>query len=101
MSLPEAQGLFARAIAMSPCLSHCYTLAESEQRAARFLRCAAVGKQHADKVLTLSDKRLANTGRHFVAQTALSGDVRCAFGPWVDGELIREMPAVGAARCTR
>lgn len=101
MSLPEAQGLFARAIAMSPCLSHCYTPAESEQRTARFLRCAAVGKQHADKVLTLSDKRLANTGRHFVAQTALSGDVRCAFGPWVDGELIREMPAVGAARCTR
>ena len=101
MALKEAQPLFAKAIAFSPCIEHFLSPEHSQQRAKRFMQKAGISPRYIDKLLTMSPERLEKIVKSFYMSTVISGDTRCPFAPWIDGDLFTDYPHLTVRECTK
>ena len=101
MALEDAQPLFAKAIAFSPCIDHFLSPEHSIKRTKKYLGYLAVDKRHLDKILSMSPNRLEKAAKHFYQATVLSGDTRCPFSPWVDNDLFTGYPYLAVRDCTK
>lgn len=101
MSIPSANKLYKRVILMSPPMKSFLTVDEAHARAQMYLRMADIKEKKLDQVQHLSNERIASVNRNFMMRMVLNGDMRCAFSPVVDGDLLKKMPMEGAlqSRC--
>lgn len=101
MAFKETQPLFRKAIAFSPCIDHFLSEKDSQKRARRFLSVLGIDPHHTDKILTMPVKRIEKAVKRFYQATILSGETRCSFSPWIDGELFTDYPYLTARECTK
>lgn len=97
MIMPEAKGLFDKAIAQSPCVDHFFTEEESVTFTERYLRDAGV-KTPAE-LFDLTEKRVVDANANYQSAFLLRGDVRCAFSPVIDGKGLPAAPINTVRQC--
>ena len=96
MAMPEAEGLFHKAIVQSACIEHFFTEEESRAHTKAYLRLAGV--KAARELLSLPPQKVMDTNRKYAAWLLRKGDIRCAFSPVIDGVTLREAPKETAKR---
>lgn len=101
MALKEAQPLFHKAIAFSPCIDHFLSVKDSHKRTKKYLSYLAVGEHHTNKLLSMTPNQLEKAAGHFYHAMVVTGDVRCPFSPWLDGDLYTDYPFLTARECTK
>jgi len=61
----------------------------------------AVALANIGDILSLSDDEIRKINHQFMIRIVMRGDVRCAFSPVIDGELLTQMPMQGALQCKK
>ena len=99
MSMPEADGLFDKAIVQSAPGDFFYNKKESLLYTKAYLRLLGVGASHPEKVLEVPEKRVERANHLFAAWVmAHMGDIRCAFSPTIDGVTLTDYPKKACLR---
>ena len=97
MTMPEAKGLFNKAIAQSPCVDHFFTVEESVEFTKRYLRDAGI-KTPAE-LFDLPEKTVVDANAKYQSSFLIKGDVRCAFSPIIDGKGLPAAPMDTVRQC--
>ena len=90
LTMPEAKGLFHKAILQSPVSDHFFTEEESIKYARRYMKYAKV-KEPAE-LLQIDTETYEKANRKYDMSFYIHGDIRSAFSPVIDGTVIRGYP---------
>lgn len=90
LSMEKTKGLYKKAVVMSPCVDHYFTIEESEKIAHKFLKRAKIKKPN--DIFNADLNALRKAIDKSVNLFLLSGDVRCYFSPIIDGKIIKDYP---------
>ncbi len=101
MALEQAQPLFAKAIAFSPCIDHFLSPEHSRKRTKKYLGYLGLSTNHVDKVLSLSVDRIEKAAGKFYRGMVVSGETRCPFAPYIDGDLFTDYPYLTVRESTK
>ncbi len=101
MALKEAQPLFAKAIAFSPCIDHFLSPEHSRKRTQKFLSYLGLNTRHVDKLLSLPINRIEKAVSKYYKGVIVMGETRCPFAPYIDGDLFTDYPYLTARECTK
>lgn len=101
MAIPSANNLYQRVIMMSPPITSFLTPDEAIERTNKYLKLASINPENIHLIRTLSDDEIRKINHQFLIRVVMGGDVRCAFSPVVDGELLTELPMQGALQCKK
>lgn len=101
MALKEAQPLFAKAIAFSPCIDHFLNPEHSRKRTKKFLGYLGLNTHHVDKLLSLPVDRIEKAAGKFYRGMVVSGETRCPFAPYIDGDLFTDYPYLTVRESTK
>lgn len=101
MALKEAQPLFAKAIAFSPCIDHFLSPEHSRKRTKKYLSYLGIDKHHVDKLLSMPVERIEKAAKSFYYGVVISGETRCPFAPYIDGDLFTDYPYLTVRESTK
>lgn len=101
MALKQAQPLFAKAIAFSPCIDHFLSPEHSRKRTKKFLGYLGLNTHHVDKLLSLPIDRIEKAVGKYYRGVIVMGETRCPFAPYIDGDLFTDYPYLTARECTK
>lgn len=93
--MPDRQHLFSKMILQSPCVEHFHTVKEAEVITNQFLKFLKVPYVNA----TQDD--IGRAYKKLSIWLYMKGDIRCAFSPVIDGELITDYPEKTCLSCTK
>jgi len=99
MAIPSANNLYNRVILMSPPPTSYLTPDEAIERTNKYLKLASIDPAYIQDIYTLSDDQIRKINHQFMIRVVMAGDVRCAFSPVVDDELLTHLPMQGALQC--
>lgn len=101
MALEQAQPLFAKAIAFSPCIDHFLSVEHSRKRTKKYLSYLGLNTHHVDKLLSLPIDKIEKAASKYYRGVILMGETRCPFAPYIDGDLFTDYPYLTARECTK
>jgi len=99
MAVSSANSLYDRVILMSPPPTSFLSPDEAIERTNKYLRLANIDPHYIGDVFALTDEEIRKLNHQFMIRVVMSGDVRCAFSPVVDDELLTKFPMQGALQC--
>ena len=98
LTMPAAKGLFHQAILQSPVADHFFSEAESQKNARTYLKYAGV--KQPEELFQLSQEAYEKANRRYALSFLVHGDIRCAFSPVIDGQIITGYPCSLLEGCT-
>ncbi len=91
MSMEETNGLYNKAIMMSPCVNHYFSVEESEKLTHKLLKLAKI--KDPNELYTIDLDKLSKPIEKAINWLLVNkADVRCFFSPIIDGKVLKDYP---------